>query len=260
MSTWIEAARAELKKAGGPLHYSVITSRALASSHIESEGMTPDQTMLSKITQSIEKGDNIFFRASRGIYGLREHSKGTTDKTRQDELSSRDKGAAGEHMVMAQLLLRGLHVYVPEVDTGIDMLCFKNDPLSTCYIQVKTSTKKSGYYQFNIGIKSYKKNESKNLIYVFVLLDVDSAKPKFVIMLKENIKKYIIETKSYHTINESKKEKFYAVKIYENKIKAHIVKLMYRRRLINPDGWGEIVDSFCDKPLTEGNVHNRSKN
>ena len=244
MTTWIDAAIAELKKAGQPLHYSVITSKALASRQIKSEGKTPEQTMLSCITQSIKKGEKIFLRTSRGIYGLLEHRKGTlADKTRQDESTSNDKGTAGEHLVMAQLSLRGLHVYVPKVDTGVDMLCFKNDALSPRFIQVKTSTKKNNNYKFSIGIKSYRKNKCKNLFFIFVLLDEDYNEPQFVIMPMEKIKPYLHKSKAYRTISKCKREKYYPVTIYEKQIKGS-VRFEWQKKSINVNVWGDIMDEI----------------
>jgi len=60
---------------------------------------------------------------------------------------------AGEHAVAAQLLVRGLNVFFPAIDTGVDLLCDNG-----CRVQVKSShlgvgpshkaTYPEGIYQF----------------------------------------------------------------------------------------------------------------
>jgi hypothetical protein len=65
-------------------------------------------------------------------------------------------GHAGQVAVMAEFLLRGWNVALPEVDVGEDMLVVKDETGELWRIQVKTATAKplqTGYFaQFNVSL------------------------------------------------------------------------------------------------------------
>lgn len=73
--------------------------------------------------------------------------------TKETGSSSRYVGRAGEHAVASQLFLRGVNVFFPAIDSGVDLWCDNG-----CRIQVKTShlcafdshrkTYPEGIYQF----------------------------------------------------------------------------------------------------------------
>lgn len=81
------------------------------------------------------------------------------------------RGKAGELLVANELLRRGFDVYIPLVDTGIDMICLINR--KPVLIQVKESreyaTKKRRRYWQKISEKSLIENKAENMFYIFVL-------------------------------------------------------------------------------------------
>jgi len=81
------------------------------------------------------------------------------------------KGKAGELLVANELLRRGFDVYLPLVDTGIDIICLiDRKPI---FIQVKESReypiKRGKRYWQRISENSLNKNKADNMFYVFVL-------------------------------------------------------------------------------------------
>src|SRR4051812_42530533 len=80
-------------------------------------------------------------------------------------------GRAGQLAVMAEFLLRGLNVALPEVDVGDDVFVVKDDSGELWRIQVKTATaypQRGGYAaQFNVALGQLRKLRTPDLIYVF---------------------------------------------------------------------------------------------
>ena len=78
------------------------------------------------------------------------------------------KGKAGELLVANELLRRGFDVFLPLVDTGIDIICLvEKKPIM---IQVKESRAyPDGRYWLKMSEKSFLKNIADNMFYVFVL-------------------------------------------------------------------------------------------
>ena len=79
------------------------------------------------------------------------------------------KGKAGELQVAAELLTRGYNVFVPFVDTGIDLVAKVNRKFVS--IQVKESRfypSQKVYWQ-EIRKKPFDRNKGEDVFYVFVL-------------------------------------------------------------------------------------------
>jgi predicted NUDIX family phosphoesterase len=74
MGDFLTAAHSILKRAGAPLTAREITEQALKARLLESRGLTPWQTMKSKLSTDIlnKKGRSLFKRTSQGRFALRE--------------------------------------------------------------------------------------------------------------------------------------------------------------------------------------------
>jgi len=72
LMTFKEAAAVILREAQKPLHYDVITTRALQGNLIESQGLTPASTMGSILSQDIKENGSRseFVHRGNGMYGL----------------------------------------------------------------------------------------------------------------------------------------------------------------------------------------------
>lgn len=82
-------------------------------------------------------------------------------------------GRAGQFVVMAEFLLRGWNVALPEVDLGDDVFVVKDEGGDLFRIQVKTATAKpygQGYSaQFTLGLSQLKTPRTPDLTYIFVV-------------------------------------------------------------------------------------------
>lgn len=82
-------------------------------------------------------------------------------------------GRAGQLAVMAEFLLRGWNVALPEVDLGDDVLVVRDEGGDLSRIQVKTATAHPhgrGYSaQFTIGLPQLKTPRIPDLTYIFVV-------------------------------------------------------------------------------------------
>jgi restriction system protein len=70
--TFLDAAYEILKHAGGPLHYTEIANRALATGLLDTRGQTPEATMGSRLYVDTKRPGSRFQRVSRGIFDLTE--------------------------------------------------------------------------------------------------------------------------------------------------------------------------------------------
>jgi restriction system protein len=70
--TFLDAAYQVLKQAGQPLHYTEITSRALAANLIDTGGQTPEATMGSRLYVAVKRPDSRFRKAGKGTFALAE--------------------------------------------------------------------------------------------------------------------------------------------------------------------------------------------
>jgi len=77
-------------------------------------------------------------------------------------------GKAGELLVANELLRQGLDVFIPLVDTGIDIICLVDH--KPILIQVKESRQyPDGRYWQRINKDALLKNRTDNMFYIFVL-------------------------------------------------------------------------------------------
>lgn len=74
--TFLEAANAVLSEAGTPLHYQEIFDRALALGIIETNGVTPQTTMASRLYTVTKQEGSGFERHGKGVFGLTQKKKG----------------------------------------------------------------------------------------------------------------------------------------------------------------------------------------
>jgi len=82
-------------------------------------------------------------------------------------------GRAGQMAVMAEFLVRGWNVAVPEVDVGDDIFVVRDSDGNLSRIQVKTASaqeRKYGYTaQFNVSLSQLKTPITPELTYVFTV-------------------------------------------------------------------------------------------
>jgi hypothetical protein len=82
-------------------------------------------------------------------------------------------GKAGHLYAMAEFLMRGWNVAIPEVDTGDDIFVVEDDNNTFRRVQVKTATaklkSKNYQVQYNIPIAQLKSISNVLLHYVFVV-------------------------------------------------------------------------------------------
>ena len=82
-------------------------------------------------------------------------------------------GRAGQLVVMAEFLLRGWNVALPEVDIGDDVFVVKDEGGDLFRIQVKTATARPhvrGYSaQFAVGLSQLRTLRTPDLTYVLVV-------------------------------------------------------------------------------------------
>jgi hypothetical protein len=80
-------------------------------------------------------------------------------------------GSAGQMAVMAELLLRGWNVALPEIDVGEDLFVIEDETGRLTRIQVKTATartQRGGYSaQFNVALRQLSRPRNPDLIYIF---------------------------------------------------------------------------------------------
>ena len=98
LMTFKEAAAVILREAQKPLHYDVITTRALQGNLIESQGLTPASTMGSILSQDIkENGSHSeFVHRGNGMYGLNPGYATTGKQRRKAKGKRRTSGSHGK--------------------------------------------------------------------------------------------------------------------------------------------------------------------
>ena len=97
-------------------------------------------------------------------------------------------GYAGEHLVIAELLLSGINAMRPNVDDGWDIIAI-NKNQKTFFIQVKTAHRnKYDRYSFHLNENNFSDSkENENRIFVFVFLI--KKEKYFAIMNGKNVEK-----------------------------------------------------------------------
>jgi hypothetical protein len=86
---------------------------------------------------------------------------------------------------MAELLLRGWNVALPEVDIGEDVFVIKDDSGDLSRVQVKTATarvQRDGYSaQFSVSLRQLSRPRTPDLVYIFAVRSEDGWEPFVVI-------------------------------------------------------------------------------
>lgn len=97
-------------------------------------------------------------------------------------------GHAGQMVVMAEFLIRGWNVAVPEVDVGDDMLVLQDETGSLSRVQVKTASAtklKKGYSaRYTLRLSQLIQPTVPDLTYIFVAR-LDSSWKSFLIIPRE---------------------------------------------------------------------------
>lgn len=261
MATFREAAVVALRDAGTPLTCRQLTQKAKDMGLLgNAKSKNPVGTMSSIIHQSInaalQKGDMPEFEKVGDKIKLAVPSSGprrlassaptppsktphtASGKTGKALASTRGKllpqgpgthyvGKAGEHLVIAELLLRGFNANMMSVDEGIDVVATWHDLIYG--FQVKTANLSNGTYSYNIPVKAFNKTKRSNVYYAFVLRDAECV--DFLILPYADVKKAIDE----RNISRLKKQPLYAVTIGKKNGKIYLGKqsndVTYYRRL-----------------------------
>ena len=94
-------------------------------------------------------------------------------------------GKAGHLFVMAEFLLRGWNVAIPEVDEGDDIFVVKHEEGKLIRVQVKTSNAKilnNGFSgMFNIGLQQLTDISKDDIVYVFLVRKNSNWVPPLII-------------------------------------------------------------------------------
>ena len=180
MNKFKTAAIEVLAKAKKPLHYKDITRVALERGILETEGATPDASMIAQLSVDVKtkKKASDFLRTAPGTFTLNPHKKELkqTKKVQEKERTEEEKiaiegsftGKAGEHLVCSELLFRGFNASIMSVDVGMDIVATIDNKLYG--IQVKTANlNKFDMYVFDVRKVSFERHSAGNIFYVFVL-------------------------------------------------------------------------------------------
>src|SRR5215203_4852152 len=101
-------------------------------------------------------------------------------------------GSAGQMAVMAELLLRGWNVALPEIDLGEDLLVINDETGDLSRVQVKTATarpQRDGYSaQFNISLRQIHSPRIPDLVYIFAVRSEAGWEP-FVIIGRSTLRR-----------------------------------------------------------------------
>lgn len=202
MNTFKQSAIEVLKKVKKPFHYNEITQMALELGLLETNGATPDATMLTEIVRDIKsKGTGSdFIKTAPGIFALNKNKKEIkqTLKIVEEEKEQEEKivaegsftGKGGEHLVCSELIFRGFNASIMSVDMGVDIVAVKENQLFG--IQVKTANiNRFNIYVFNIRKVSFRRNSNGNVYYIFVLHGED--KNQFLILPFHEIERKVYE-------------------------------------------------------------------
>ncbi len=101
-------------------------------------------------------------------------------------------GRAGQLAVMAEFIIRGYNVAMPEIDVGDDIFVVKDSSGDLSRIQVKTATGKAQKTldccsaQFNIGYSHLETARKPEITYVFVVRIADRWR-EFVVISRQKL-------------------------------------------------------------------------
>lgn len=94
-------------------------------------------------------------------------------------------GRAGQMAVMAEILLRGWNVALPEVDVGDDVFVVEDETGNLSRVQVKTATarvQKNGFSaQYRVALDQLQTPRTPDLIYIFAVREASRWGPFLVI-------------------------------------------------------------------------------
>lgn len=217
MTIFKDAAIAVLSEAGKALHVKEITKRAIAGGHIKTQAKDPSKNMWVAITKDIKKStESEFVKTAGSTYKLRSPDSKTVHRddrspdptkpettergslsqnTKKDKMHKQRLGAAGEHRVLSELLLRGYDADRRTIDDGVDILAEKDG--CQFYIQVKTVTGKGDKYTTTIKKTVVSKKHNLQMYYVFVMRNADNT-IEFVTLTSKELSKRV-STKKEHT-------------------------------------------------------------
>ena len=219
VATFREAAVAVLRRSGKPLTCREITERAEREGLLDgTKSKNPVGTMSSIIHQGIraarqkggvpefEKVDNRIGLAGDPSSGPARETPPPTKAKPQASLAgdpssgpaqtpskpgSRYVGKAGEHLVIAELLLRGFNANTMSVDEGIDVVATWGDLKYGFQVKTANLSQGRGTYSYNIHVAAFRKNNRDNVYYAFVLRNADCI--DFLILPYGDVKKEIAQ-------------------------------------------------------------------
>jgi hypothetical protein len=116
-------------------------------------------------------------------------------------------GHGGQMAVMAELLLRGCNVAIPEVDVGTDVFAFRDDQEEVARIQVKTARgrrykKGEGCSaQFDLPLKHLQAPDSPPLYYVLAVR-LGERWADFLIIWRPLIERFWDQGRSFGTVSQ----------------------------------------------------------
>ncbi len=123
-------------------------------------------------------------------------------------------GRAGQLAVMAEFLLRGWNVALPEVDVGDDVFVVKDEGGDLFRIQVKTASSRplgSGYTaQFAVGLSQLRTLRIPELIYVFAVRHGSDWGPYLIIGRPDLLEEYEV-----HRLGSASNDKLLLRLVYE---------------------------------------------
>ena len=103
-------------------------------------------------------------------------------------------GRSGQLAVMAELLLRGCNVAIPEVDLGTDVFAFRDDRDEVARIQVKTCLQPtvyqdgSGYSaRFGIPMKQLRQSEDRPALFYVLASRVNGKWANFLVISRAQL-------------------------------------------------------------------------
>lgn len=161
-----QAAVAQHKNLGhSPKEFQKKVSAAL-SNNLKLKSNTPT---FSKVNWEKKDGKSKQGKPRQGWYRLRqEKTVPARTVVQAPKVGTSQMGCAGEHAVMSELLFWGYNPSIMAVDDGVDIVASKDGKFF--YIQVKTASCQDGNkYQFSILQNSFKKYDTYNVFYVFVM-------------------------------------------------------------------------------------------
>lgn len=195
------------------LHGKEITKLALEAGILETDGATPERSMIANLAVDIKTLGKAseFVKVGPSTYRL------NTEKMRPKNLKvalekdnevdekikteSSFTGKAGEHLICSELLFRGYNASIMSVDIGMDIAATNDNKLFS--IQVKTANINSyNTYNFDVQKLSFERHQSGNVFYIFVLRGKEGT--EFLILPYYEMERKVKEGAISETANKTK--------------------------------------------------------